>query len=379
MLAGFPVLDPVGPSHVGLASATEIAATVVAPRAAEADRAGVDRATLDLLAAAGLLGAPLDPPAAQRELGELLAGSDASTWFCWVQHQTPLRVLAAASPDDDAPMAAELKAELLPGLESGRILAAVAFAHLRRPGTPNPSATRVPGGWRIDGTLDWVTSWDIADVVLVLAQGTGADAGRIVAAYLPAGRGPAWPGVAPGPCLSLLAMSGTHTRPVSLTSVLVPHERVAAVLDREVWLRDDTARSAGASPAAFGVTRGAVAELAVIADRRADPAIAGLAAELAAETRRVRSAAYAAADEVPADADVIDRRLALRARALDLAGRATAAAVVAGAGAAMRRGSPAERRAREALFLQVQAQTAASRAASVALLRRRGDGSSGGS
>jgi hypothetical protein len=167
-------------------------------------------------------------------------------------------------------------------------------------------------------------------------------------------------------------MSGTHTRPVRVEAVLVPDERVAAVLDRRTWLAEDTAMSASVSPGAFGVVRGAVADLALHAERRSDPRAAELAEALTREARALRAAAYAAADE-PATDDVIARRLELRAQALDLAGRATSAAVVAAAGAAMRAGHPAGRRAREALFLLVQAQTSASRAASLtALLSRSG-------
>ena len=36
----------------------------------------------------------------------------------------------------------------LAGLSAGALLAGVAFAHVRRPGPPNPVATRVDGGWR---------------------------------------------------------------------------------------------------------------------------------------------------------------------------------------------------------------------------------------
>jgi hypothetical protein len=39
----------------------------------------------------------------------------------------------------------------------GQALAGVAFAQLRRAGAPNP----------LDGRLDWITSWDIADLVLL--------------------------------------------------------------------------------------------------------------------------------------------------------------------------------------------------------------------
>jgi alkylation response protein AidB-like acyl-CoA dehydrogenase len=143
-------------------------------------------------------------------VAELLAG-DASTWFCWSQHQTPLRALEAVAPSPDAPAADGLRARLLPGLRSGRLLAAVAFAHVRRPGPPNPVATRVPGGWRLDGSLDWVTSWDIADVVMVMALGAGDDAGSLLASYLPAGRAPEPRQVVAGPPLRLLAMSA-HRR-----------------------------------------------------------------------------------------------------------------------------------------------------------------------
>jgi alkylation response protein AidB-like acyl-CoA dehydrogenase len=277
-------------------SALDVIAGAVAANAASADAAGVPRETIDALAVAGLLGSPLQPASAHRELGELIAGSDASTWFCWVQHQTPLRILegavgSAASGDG-------LRAELLPGLRSGELLAAVAFAHVRRPGPANPVATRIPGGWRLDGTLDWVTSWDIADVVMVMAQGAGDDSGALVCCYLPAGRAAeVTSGLSVGEPLRLLAMSGTHTRPVRLDGVIVPDERVGAVLDRAPWLAADAIKTADANPSAFGVTRGAIAELDLLAEQRSDSLMAELADALAAECRSVRSAAYAMADD----------------------------------------------------------------------------------
>lgn len=331
-------------------------ARVVAPFAAEADATGVQRSTIDALAAAGLLGTPLSPAGVQRELSELLAGSDASTWFCWVQHCSPLRTLEAGSPDHP----------LLAGMRSGEVLSAVAFAHVRRPGPPNPIATRVAGGWRLDGTLDWVTSWDIADVVMVMAQGAGGHASSLVCCFLPAGRSAAQtPGVQVGAPLALLAMSGTHTRPLTLSSVFVADELVGAVLDREQWMADDAVASADANPSAFGVARGAIAELNLIAEQRSDPSLAELAVALATDCRAIRAAAYDAIGNP--DVATVDR-LKLRAASLDLTNRAATAVIVARAGAAMSSGQSAERRVREAMFLQVQAQTAASRRATVELL-----------
>lgn len=356
----FPARDPVGSADPALVvPGSGVIARMVAPFAAEADAAGVRRSTIDALAAEGLLGTPLSPAGVQRELSELLAGSDASTWFCWVQHFSPLRTLEADSPGHS----------LLAGLRSGEVLSAVAFAHIRRPGPPNPVATRVAGGWRLDGTLDWVTSWDIADVVMVMAQGAGEDASSFVCCFLPAGRSPAQtPGLEVGAPLALLAMSGTHTRPLALASVFVPDELVGAVLDRERWLAEDAVTSADANPSAFGVARGAIAELDLIAEQRSDRSLAELAAALATDCRAIRAGAYDAIGNP--DVATVDR-LQLRAASLDLTTRAATAVIVARAGAAMRSGQSAERRLREAMFLQVQAQTAASRRATIDLLIER--------
>jgi alkylation response protein AidB-like acyl-CoA dehydrogenase len=364
----FPLVDTVGPAAAALPAAqVQVIADVVAARAADTDVHGVPRATIDALAAAGLLGAPL-PGAQQRELAELIAGSDATTWFCWVQHQSPMRTLegAAAGLIEPAPQA--LQDDLLPGLRSGHLLGAVAFAHVRRPGPPNPVATRVDGGWRVDGTLDWVTSWDIADVVMVMAQGAALDDGLLVCGFLPAGQSAdVTPGVEVGEPLDLLAMSGTHTRPLSLDGVHLPDARVGAVLDREAWLAVDAVRTSDANPASFGVARGAIAELDLLVQERGDAGLADLVAALAEQVRHVRAEAYAAADaEAP-----VRERLALRARALDITVQATTAVITARAGAAMRRGESAERRVREAMFLLVQAQTRATRAASLGLLADR--------
>ncbi|MBI1349640.1 MAG: hypothetical protein GC156_00810 [Actinomycetales bacterium] len=365
----FPLRDPVGPDRAALPQpARELIAARVAPAADQTDRKGVTRAVIDEFAAVGLLGDALTPAAAMRELSEVLAGADATTWFCWVQHQTPLRILKGEGAGLREPAGGQLTEQLLPDLRSGRSLAAVAFAHVRRPGPPNPAATRVDGGWRLDGRLDWVTSWDIADVVMVMAQGVPPYDSLLVCAYLPAGRAQErLAGVTVGEPLSLLAMSGTHTRPITLADVHVPDARVGAILDRHAWLAQDASRTLDANPAAFGVTRGAIAELDAIAEQRADSSLAALAAELALTCRSVRGHAYAAAD----DGAPPETRVALRAASLQLAIDATTAVVTARAGASMLRGTSAERRLREAMFLQVQAQTATTRAASLALTAAR--------
>ena len=359
-------MDLVGPSS-GVEAVLPTALADRLARDAEAvDVSGVARLMIDDLAQAGLLGTALPAPQ-QRELAESIAMADASTWFCWVQHQTPLRTLVGDGPAVLSPASDELQADLLPGLQDGSLLAAVAFAHVRRPGTPNPVATRVDGGWRLNGHLDWVTSWDIADVVMVMAQGSGTDAGTFVCAFLPAGHSPTMTfGVEAGPVLDLLAMGGTHTRPVELDDVYVADDRVV-LLDREAWLAHDATKTVDVNPATFGIARGAIAELAQLAEQRNDEGMRSLARALADKCILLRSTAYAAMD----NDDDLSERLRLRAESLALMADAALSVITARAGASMQRGHSAERRLREAMFLQVQAQTATTRAASLDLLRAR--------
>ena len=362
-------VDLVGADAEELPDAAAVISTAIAPGAELVDQGGVQRAAIDALATAGFLGTPLER-AAQRELAELISAADASTWFCWVQHQSPLRSLAQAVPTDRAPFVEELKSRWLGGMESGRFLAAVAFAHLRRAGAPNPVATRVDGGWMLNGTLDWVTSWDIADVVMVMARGTADDAGNVMTCFIPAGRsGVQQEGLEVGEPLRLLAMSGTHTRPITLRDFEVPDESVAAVEDLHGWLATDSVRTADANPAAFGVTRGALSELHELAKQRGDAVMLEAAEQLAEQCREIRRAAYDLADR--ADEANGPERLDLRVASLDLVVRATTAVVIARAGAGVRSGTAGERRVREALFLQVQAQTADSRRAGLKRLAGR--------
>jgi len=86
----------------------------------------------------GLFGPDEVPGRAAREIYEILAGACGVTFFVWVQHHAPVRLLQA-SPN------AGLRQRWIPRLVSGQVLGGVAFAHLRRPG---PAARSWPAGWR---------------------------------------------------------------------------------------------------------------------------------------------------------------------------------------------------------------------------------------
>jgi alkylation response protein AidB-like acyl-CoA dehydrogenase len=330
------------------------AAALLAPVAAQTERDGAERSTLDCLAVAGLhgvLGPEVitgTPPSAAvyREVAELLAGADATTWFVWFQHHPAVKMLTASTNE-------ELARRWLPVLCAGTTQAGVAFSHLRAAEVAMP-ATRVDGGWRLSGTAPWCTGWGLLDVVL-LGASTADD--EVVFALVPLREGD---GMAPGPALELAAMGGTRTVALRLDGYVVADADVVLQAPRPAWAAADAAAGTNVQPSTFGIARAALAELA-----GRDEATA---AALSARLDDVRRRAYALIDDVPAG-DALDQRLALRAEALLLGMEATSALVTSVGGQAMTRGHPAQRWAREALFHLVFAQTGAARSSTLARLR----------
>lgn len=354
---------PAAHGHAAVAAAGTIAA-LLRTDANEVDRHGVTRARVDLVAGAGLLGiaGPQElggggaPPAVVREVTELIAGACGTTWFVVTQHRSVMEAAVATTNPT-------LRDHWAAALAAGDALGAVAFAHLRRPGAPTVRATAVDGGWRVDGSLDWVTSWGLADVLLLMAE---TEDGQVVQALLGLPRDIATrAGLEVGGEVPLAAMSGTHTVAVRLDGLLVRDDEVAAIVPKAAWLADDATRTPNAPPQSFGLTRAVVAALHDLGQRRRDGELEELAEVLAHETTRVRADAYALVDDV-APGERVDERLALRAHAHELAVRASAAYVAASAGSAMRLNHDGQRWAREALFHLVQAQTADTRGALVA-------------
>ena len=336
--------------HPAVAAARELADSLLRPSAERVDTDGVPRSHLDALAHAGLMNAVDLPGPVAREVAELLAGADASTWFVWTQHHTPVRTVARGTNE-------ALRDRLLPRLTSGTDLAGVAFTHLRRPGPPPVSARRADdgAGWVFDGEIAWLTSWELADLFCV-----GAQSGGDVVWALVALRGMA--GVT-AESLALAAMGGTSTMRVRLDQVRVSDEEVALVEPLASWRATDAARTADVSAAVFGVTAEALRRLR----ERDDQAATAVADAAEARLHGLRTAAFALIDDVPAG-ERVEERLALRAQAHLLACRATTALVTLGAGRAMLLDAPAQRLARVALFLLVQGQTAAVREATLRAL-----------
>lgn len=350
-------------SHPLVAAARRLADEVLAPAAQRVDRTVVPPGHLRALAAERLL-TPTAPaelggggasPAVGRAVAEVLAGACGATWFVTTQHHLPVRSLLASSNGS-------LQERWLRPLASGDVLAGIALAHLRRRGA-SVSGTRAPGGWRVSGDVPWLTSWGLAELVLLGFR----DGDDVVFALVPARDQPGFTAGAP---LALAAMQAARTVTVTLRDYAVSDGDVVDRQPFEAWAQRDAATTANATPAVFGLLAAVVSRLAAEGGRRGEPATTGLAERLAEDSSAVRAQAYALVDDVPADERVADR-LALRATALDLLTTATTGLVAAGAGASMSLDHPAQRWAREALFHLIQAQTPAVRAATLGRLSRR--------
>ena len=331
-------------------AARQLVERLLRPQAEQVDAGRVPRTHVDALAAAGLLGvtgpsayggAGATAPVA-REVTELLAGADASTWFVTTQHQMPL-AMVAASPNEG------LRERQLVALCTSR-LAGVAVAHLRRPGPPAVAATRLDGGWRFDGHVGWMTSWGLCEVFLLAGLSPGGEA---VFVLLDAVEQPGLTASAP---MRLAAMQATSTVTLDLDNLVVPDSQVVSTEPFARWIELDRAKTANVSAAVFGLLDDTVRRLAETAAGRRDATAAELARRLRDEADALRVQAYALLDHVP-PAEQVEDRLALRAEALELLMRSATALVTVTGGSAMGSDAAPQRRLREAGFMLVQAQT----------------------
>jgi len=121
---------------------------------------------------------------------------------------------------------AEQKARLLPPLIAGDQIGALAMSEVGAGSdvvSMKLKATRVDGGWRLDGHKFWITNGSVADVLVVYAR-TDADAGSrgITAFVVEKGM----PGFTPGQKIAKLGMRGSPTYELLFDGCMVPDANV---------------------------------------------------------------------------------------------------------------------------------------------------------
>ncbi|MDH6220876.1 acyl-CoA dehydrogenase family protein [Streptomyces pseudovenezuelae] len=330
-------------THPLIPVARSLADDLLAPRAAEVDQGTVPASHIEAIRRSGLLGvsAPKQyggagaPDSVAREIAEILSGACCSTWFVQTQHHTPVRMLAKS--------ALPVRERLLRPLATGELLAGIAFAHVRAFPKVPVRVTPERGGWRFDGTVPWYTGWGLNDVML-LAGVTDTD--EVVFAFTEARE---QPGLTPSAPMRLAALTASVTVSLELDGLWLPDDAVVLRTPQEKFALVDLPRNTNASPAVFGVAYAALGLLAGAGEEEAAGALRGRLDE-------VRRQVYELAEH-PVPHERVAERLALKTRAYDLMRAATTAAVVARGGRAMDLREPAQRLAREGMFLLVQGQT----------------------
>jgi hypothetical protein len=351
--------DPESDDEAVVRRAAAMADAVLFPAAQDVDRSGrVPTESLEALAEAGLFGivgprshggVDLAPGLARRTMAAIGGGCGA-TFFVWAQHHTVVRSLRSSANE-------ALVQELLTKLCTGDLLAGVAFAHVRRPGPPVVGATRVDGGWILDGHMPWTTSWGIADLFSVAAVSARSE---LVWAMLSA---PDLEGVTAVP-LALPVFGATGTVALSFDRCFVPEHHIAHIESVDDWRSLDRITSSIGQPAVLGVAERSIRLLGDAGDgmdTSAGDASVRLGDELA--SRWVRDDEILSA--MSAGRDVVLMGSDHRAACIDLARRSTTALLASVGGRGMDLGHPAQRLAREADFYVIQAQTVDGRAATL--------------
>jgi alkylation response protein AidB-like acyl-CoA dehydrogenase len=273
-----------------------------------------------------------------RRFQEASARASGALAFLESQHQSACSLITRSANEP-------LRARLLPQLARGEAGAAIAFSHLRRAGAPVLRAAPVPGGYRLDGRLPWVTGWGL--FTLCLTAATLPD-DRVLFAVHPLAASDT---MRPSPPLALAAMAVTQTVAIELENFIIPESDVVDV-HPATWIKEnDRIAIALQSPLALGCAQAAIDVIREEAAKKKSSPMNAAADRLEWELEDCRQGAYKAMED---NAD-LDRSLRARSAAIELAGRTAHAAVIAAAGAGNLLTHPAQRIYREALAFSVLA------------------------
>lgn len=244
----------------------------------------------------------------------------------------------------------ELKQDLLPGLTGSEVFATVGVSHLttsrQHLDRPAVHAEPVDGGYRLSGTVPWVTGAERAD--WILTGGTCPD-GRQVLLSLPGSA----PGVTTQAAVPLLALDGSQTVSVELEDVFIEDRLLVAGPCEAIMHsggRGGTG-SLGTSALALGAAAGSLDRMGEEVQRR--PELAEAYDPLCAELEGVVADTLAASSDQAESDDPAFSNESIRHRANSLVLRCSQAYLAAAKGAGFTAGHPAARAVREAMFFLV--------------------------
>jgi alkylation response protein AidB-like acyl-CoA dehydrogenase len=244
----------------------------------------------------------------------------------------------------DAAKTSPLRSELLGALGTNSIFATVGIAQLttsRQGGPPAMRATRVQAGWRIDGLVPWA-SGAAESAYVVTGAVVDASADQMLFA-LPTDA----PGVKVALPMELVALRATHTSSITCNSVVIDDRHVLHGPTENVLAGRAKSLPLGQAFLAMGLSRGAIELIREHTSELAQTTVVSFEPQLADIRAAVMEICTASTPPPPAVA------AELRGRCNELALRITQSAVAIYKGTALLADHPAQRLAREAMFLLV--------------------------
>jgi butyryl-CoA dehydrogenase len=262
-----------------------------------------------------------------------IAAHSLSTALILTQRDSAVGMLAAAENT-------ALRDELLPALARNEFFTTVGIAQLttsRQGGAPALRAMGTATGFRIDGVIPWSTGAAKAKFVVA---GAVEEAGQQILFALPVDL----PGVTVSPPLPLVALRSSWTSEIRCDGVQLDRRWVVRGPEANV-LASRKSLPLGQAFLALGHARGVIMLLARHDSNRARESCA----RFGRQWDELHDAVIAAGESVPS----AERLAELRSDCTNLALRIAHAAVAIYKGAALLEQHPAQRLAREAMFLLV--------------------------
>ncbi|MEM9245305.1 MAG: acyl-CoA dehydrogenase family protein [Cyanobacteria bacterium P01_F01_bin.153] len=286
---------------------------------------------------------------------EVLARYSGALTFLQIQHQS-----AGAMVGSSKNLA--LRDKILPSLATGNCALGIGYSHLRR--SPSPVTARaVPGGYKLSGTMPWVTGWGCFEAFVGAAA--LEDGGSVFGLVPFSGEmTPSDDRLSFGEPMELAAFSATQTVTVSFDDWFLADDQVLYRRSPQWISENDRKKVLASSFLALGCTQGSLDLLRGFLSKRSEVAetlgetIEAIATELN-QCRRVIYQHYR--NDRPDGAEPLsyEAQLTWRGRAISLALHTANIAVITSGGAANYRDHPAQRLSREAIVFGVTGQTSA--------------------
>lgn len=339
------------PSQKMLATVENYLQKIVAPQAAEIDRnpetlkqalLGMgDRSLLALRVPQSLGGAGLTE-IDYRHFQILIARYSGALAFLQTQHQSAGSMLAASNNQ-------ELKQHYLSCISTGKKLIGVGFSQLRRPGNPLMKAQPVEGGYLLEGKVPWITGFRFFDNFII---GATLPDGREIYGILPLQQQETEGLINFSSPIELIAMNSTNTVSADIKKWVLKNNQVVAIKPPGSIHESSKKNVLHHGFFAIGCAQAGLDILQTSYQKKQLSFLRESYQSLQQELDNCRQAMFAAIADC-----AYQKKLQLRASAINLAGRCSQAAVISASGAANYQDHPAGRVYREALLFSVSGQT----------------------